>query len=104
MKISKENKMSLPILKDLYFTQIEFGVLCTIYEALKTAKTKKEHAKLLSAIHSYIKSLASNGILKFIPKKFSVYAIQEEVITSDFPGDICYIVTIKEIEEEEDGK
>ena len=95
--------MPIRLLKDLHFTQIEFGALYTIYESLKTAKTKKEHAKLLSAIHSYIKSLASNGILKFIPKKFSVHAIQEEVNTSDFPGDICYTVTIKEIEEE-DGK
>lgn len=90
-------------IKSISFTQVEFGALYTIYEALKTAKTKKEHAKLLSAIHSYIKSLASNGILKFIPKKFSVYAIQEEVNTSDFPGDICYTVTIKE-EGEDDGK
>ena len=90
-------------IKSISFTQVEFGALYTIYEALKTAKTKKEHAKLLSAIHSYIKSLASNGILKFIPKKFSVYAIQEEVNTSDFPGDICYTVAIKE-EGEDDGK
>ena len=90
-------------IKSISFTQVEFGALYTIYEALKIAKTKKEHAKLLSAIHSYIKSLASNGILKFIPKKFSVYAIQEEVNTSDFPGDICYTVTIKE-EGEDDGK
>lgn len=82
-------------IKSIHFTQIEFGALYTIYESLKTAKTKREHAKLLSAIHSYIKSLASNGILKFIPKKFTVYAIQEEVKTSDFPGDIMYIVTIK---------
>ena len=89
-------------IKSISFTQVEFGALYTIYEALKTAKTKKEHAKLLSAIHSYIKSLASNGILKFIPKKFTVYAIQEEVNTSDFPGDIMYTVTIKE--EVEDGK
>ena len=90
-------------IKNISFTQVEFGALYTIYEALKTAKTKKEHVKLLSAIHSYIKSLASNGILKFIPKKFSIYAIQEEVNTSDFPGDICYTVTIKE-EGEDDGK
>ena len=90
-------------IKSISFTQVEFGALYTIYEALKTAKTKKEHAKLISAIHSYIKSLASNGILKFIPKKFSVYAIQEEVNTSDFPGDICYTVAIKE-EGEDDGK
>ena len=90
-------------IKSISFTQVEFGALYTIYEALKIAKTKKEHAKLLSAIHSYIKSLASNGILKFIPNKFSVYAIQEEVNTSDFPGDICYTVTIKE-EGEDDGK
>jgi len=90
-------------IKSIHFTQIEFGSLFQIYESLKTAKTKKEHTKLLSAIHSYIKSLASNGILKFIPKKFSVYAIQEEVNTSDFPGDIYYTVTIKE-EEEKDGK
>ena len=90
-------------IKSISFTQVEFGALYTIYEALKTAKTKKEHVKLLSAIHSYIKSLASNGILKFIPKKFSIYAIQEEVNTSDFPGDICYTVTIKE-EGEDDGK
>ena len=87
-------------IKSISFTQVEFGALYTIYEALKIAQTKKEHAKLLSAIHSYIKSLASNGILKFIPKRFSVYAIQEEVNTSDFPGDICYTVTIKEIEED----
>ena len=91
-------------IKSISFTQIEFGALYTIYESLKTAKTKKEHAKLISAIHSYIKSLASTGILKFIPKKFTVYAIQEEVNTSDFPGDIMYTVTIKEIEEIEDGK
>ena len=91
-------------IKSISFTQIEFGALFQIYESLKTAKTKKEHAKLISAIHSYIKSLSSNGILKFIPKKFSVYAIQEEVNTSDFPGDIMYTVTIKEIEEIEDGK
>ena len=90
-------------IKSISFTQVEFGALYTIYESLKTAKTKKEHAKLLSAIHSYIKSLASNGFLQFIPKKFSVYAIQEEVNTSDFPGDICYTVTIKE-EGEDDGK
>ena len=94
--------MSLRLIKDLQFTQIEFGALYTIYEALKTAKTRKEHTKLLNAIHSYIKSLASNGILKFIPKKFSVYAIQEEVNTSDFPGNIFYTVTIKEIEAEDD--
>ena len=95
--------MSLHTLKDLHFTQIEFGALYTIYESLKTAKTKKEHAKLLSAIHSYIKSLASNGILKFIPKKFSIYYVKEKVNVSDFPSDIFYVVTIKEIEEE-DGK
>ena len=91
-------------IKSISFTQIEFGALYHIYESLKIAKTKKEHAKLISAIHSYIKSLASTGILKFIPKKFTVYAIQEEVNTSDFPGDIMYKVTIKEIEEIEDGK
>ena len=95
--------MLLPILKDLRFTQIEFGALYTIYEALKTAKTRKEHTKLLNAIHSYIKSLASNGILRFIPKKFSVSYVKEEVNTSDFPSDIFYIVTIRE-EEVEDGK
>ena len=90
-------------LKTIHFTEIEFGALSTIYEELQKAKTKKEHTKLLSAIHSYIKSLASNGILKFIPKKFSIYSVKEEVNTSDFPGDIFYVVTIKEIEEE-DGK
>ena len=95
--------MSLRLLKDLHFTQIEFGALYTIYESLKTAKTKKEHAKLLSAIHSYIKSLASNGILKFIPKKFSVYYVKEEVNTETFPSDIFYVVTIRE-EEEKNGK
>ena len=89
-------------IKSISFTQIEFGALFQIYESLKTAKTKKEHAKLLSAIHSYIKSLSSNGILKFIPKKFSVYAIIEEVNTSDFPGDIYYTIVIKE--EEDNGK
>ena len=96
--------MSLLLIKDLHFTQIEFGALYNIYEALKIAKTKKEHAKLLSAIHSYIKSLASNGILEFIPKKFSVYYVKEEVDTGTFPSDIFYVVTIKEIEEAEDGK
>ena len=95
--------MPLPILKDLYFTQIEFGALYTIYESLKIAKTKKEHAKLLSAIHSYIKALASHGILKFIPKKFSVYYVKEEVNVETFPSDIFYVVTIRE-EEAEDGK
>ena len=95
--------MLLPILKDLRFTQAEFGALYTIYEALKTAKTRKEHTKLLNAIHSYIKSLASAGILRFIPKKFSVSYIKEEVSTSDFPSDIFYIVTIKE-EGEDNGK
>ena len=90
-------------IKSISFTQIEFGALYTIYESLKTAKTKKEATKLTSSIHSYVKSLASNGILKFIPKKFSIYAIQEEVNTSDFPGDICYTVAIKE-EGEDDGK
>ena len=103
MKTSKKEKdMSFQRITQVRFTQAEFGALQSIYLNLKTAKTKKEHAKLLSAIHSYIKSLASNGILKFIPKKFSVYAIQEEVNTSDFPGDICYTIVIKE--EEEDGK
>ena len=96
--------MSLRLLKDLHFTQIEFGALYTIYEALKTAKTKKEHAKLLSAIHSYIKSLASNGILIHIPKKFSVSYVKEEVNTSDFPSDIFYVVTIKSEEKEDNGK
>ena len=90
-------------IKSISFTQIEFGALYTIYESLKTAKTKKEHAKLLSAIHSYIKSLASNGILKFIPKKFSIYYVKEEVNTETFPSDIFYVVTIRE-EEAEDGK
>ena len=91
-------------IKSISFTQIEFGALFQIYESLKTAKTKKEHAKLISAIHSYIKSLSSNGILKFIPKKFSIYYVKEEVNTETFPSDIFYVVTIKEIEEIEDGK
>ena len=90
-------------IKSIHFTRREFGALFQIYESLKTAKTRKEHAKLLSSIHSYIKILSSNGILKLIPKKFSVYYVKEEVNTSDFPGDIHYTVTIKEIEEE-DGK
>ena len=85
-------------IKSIHFTRIEFGALFQIYESLKTAKTRKEHAKLLSSIHSYIKILSSNGILKLIPKKFSVYYVKEEVNTSDFPGDIMYTVTIKEIE------
>ena len=96
--------MSLRLIKDLQFTQIEFGALYTIYESLKTAKTKKEHAKLLSAIHSYIKSLGSNGILEFIPKKFSVYYVKEEVDTGTFPSDILYVVTIREEEAEENEK
>ena len=95
--------MSFPRITQRRFTQAEFGALQSIYQALKIAKTKKEHAKLLSAIHSYIKSLASNGILKFIPKKFSIYYVKEKVNVSDFPSDIFYVVTIKEIEEE-DGK
>ena len=38
--------MSLRLIKDLQFTQIEFGALYTIYESLKTAKTKKAIVKL----------------------------------------------------------
>ena len=93
----------LPLLKQIRFTQAEFGALQTIYQALKNAKTKKEQARLISSIHSYIKSLSSNGILKFIPKKFSVYYVKEEVNTETFPSDIFYVVTIRE-EEAEDGK
>ena len=92
----------LPLLKQIRFTQAEFGALQTIYQALKNAKTKKEQTKLISSIHSYVKSLASNGILKNIPKTFKIFSIREEVDTINFPSEIGYDVTI--IWGEEDGK
>ena len=94
--------MSLRPVKDLHFTQIEFGALYTIYEALKTAKTKKEATKLTSSIHSYIKSLSSNGILKNIPKNFKIFSIREEVDTINFPSEIGYDICIL-WEEEKNG-
>lgn len=93
----------LPLLKQIRFTQAEFGALQTIYQALKIAKTKKEATKLTSSIHSYIKSLASNGILKNIPKNFKIFSIREEVDAINFPAEIGYDVTII-WGEEENGK
>ena len=94
--------MGFPLLKQIRFTQAEFGALQTIYQALKTAKTKKEHTKLISSIHSYVKSLASNGLLQHIPKTFKIFSIREEVDTINFPSEIGYDVTI--IWDEENGK
>ena len=94
--------MSLPLLKQIRFTQAEFGALQSIYQALKIAKTKKEHTKLTASIHSYIKSLSSNGILQHIPKSFKIFSIREEVDTINFPPEIGYDVTI--IWDEENGK
>ena len=94
--------MSFPLLKQIRFTQAEFGALQTIYQALKTAKTKKEYTKLTASIHSYIKSLSSNGILQHIPKSFKIFSISEEVDTINFPSEIGYDVTI--IWDEENGK
>ena len=97
--------MSFPRLTQIRFTQAEFGALQSIYQALKIAKTKKEATKLTSSIHSYIKSLSSNGILKNIPKNFKIFSIREEVDTINFPSEIGYDVTIIWGEEEaEDGK
>ena len=92
----------LSTFKQIRFTQAEFGTLQSIYQALKIAKTKKEATKLTSSIHSYVKSLASNGILKDIPKSFKIFSIREEVDTINFPAEIAYDVTI--IWGEEDGK
>ena len=89
-------------LKQIHFTQAEFGALQSIYQALKVAKLKKEQTKLISSIHSYIKSLSSNGILKNIPKNFKIFSIREEVDTINFPSEIGYDVTI--IWDEENGK
>lgn len=89
-------------LKQIRFTQAEFGALQSIYQALKNAKTKKEATKLTSSIHSYIKSMASNGILQHIPKTFKIFSIREEVDTINFPSEIGYDVTI--IWDEENGK
>ena len=94
--------MSFPRLTQIRFTQAEFGALQSIYQALKVAKTKKEAAKLTSSIHSYVKSLASNGILQHIPKSFKIFSIREEVDTINFPSEIGYDVTI--IWDEENGK
>ena len=93
----------LPLLKQIRFTQAEFGALQTIYQALKIAKTKKEQTKLISSIHSYVKSLASNGILQHIPKTFKIFSIREEVDTINFPSEIGYDVTIIWGEEEEEN-
>ncbi len=92
--------MSFPLLKQIRFTQAEFGALQSIYQALKNAKTKKEQTKLISSIHSYVKSLASNGILQHIPKTFKIFSIREEVDTINFPSEIGYDVTIIWDEEE----
>lgn len=89
-------------LKQIRFTQAEFGSLQSIYQALKNAKTKKEQTKLISSIHSYVKSLASNGILKNIPKTFKIFSIREEVNSIYFPSEIGYDVTITW--DEENGK
>ena len=93
--------MSFPRLTQIRFTQAEFGALQSIYQALKIAKLKKEHTRLVTSIHSYVKSLASNGILKNIPKTFKIFSIREEVDTINFPSEIGYDVTI--IWGEEDG-
>ena len=90
----------LPRITQIRFTQAEFGALQSIYQALKIAKLKKEHTKLVSSIHSYIKSLSSNGILKNIPKNFKIFSIREEVDTINFPSEIGYDVTIIWDEEE----
>ena len=92
----------LSTFKQIRFTQAEFGALQSIYQALKNAKTKKGQTKLTSSIHSYVKSLASNGILKNIPKNFKIFSIREEVDTINFPSEIGYDVTI--IWDEENGK
>ena len=89
-------------IKQILFTQAEFGALQSIYQALKNAKTKKEQTKLISSIHSYVKSLASNGILQHIPKTFKIFSISEEVDTINFPSEIGYDVTITW--DEENGK
>ena len=92
--------MSFPRLTQIRFTQAEFGALQSIYQALKIAKLKKEHTKLVSSIHSYIKSLSSNGILKNIPKNFKIFSIREEVDAINFPAEVAYVVTIILGEEE----
>ena len=92
--------MSFPRITQVRFTQAEFGALQSIYQALKIAKTKKVATKLTSSIHSYVKSLASNGILKNIPKNFRIFSIREEVDTINFPAEIGYDVTIIWGEEE----
>ena len=94
--------MSFPRLTQIRFTQAEFGALQSIYQALKIAKLKKEHTKLVSSIHSYIKSLSSNGILKNIPKNFKIFSIREEVDTINFPSEIGYDICIL-WEEEKNG-
>ena len=92
----------LPRITQIRFTQAECGALQSIYQALKIAKLKKEHTKLVSSIHSYIKSLSSNGILKNIPKNFKIFSIREEVDTINFPSEIGYDICIL-WEEEKNG-
>ena len=94
--------MSFPRLTQIRFTQAEFGALQSIYQALKIAKLKKEHTRLVTSIHSYVKSLASNGILKNIPKTFKIFSIREEVDTINFPSEIGYDICIL-WEEEKNG-
>ena len=91
-----------PISKQIRFTQVEFGSLQSIYQALKHARVRKDHAKLISSIHSYIRSLSSTGLRLDIPKKFKIAYIREEVFT-EFPAEISYIIVII-LEEEKNGK
>lgn len=91
----KKTMTNLPILHSHTFTQIEFGHMHLVFEALQLTRTKKPHDLQIRSVKNFLRSLQQIGRIKSLPRDFEVVQISKQ-ITGSFPSEISFKVTIVE--------